>query len=318
MIRIATRFHPTDKTWSEPLERPEFSQAMLGRGVCWGVGERIADVIFADSEFMEETPRPHILFDRVDQACFGNKARSVVDFKNTMGVIKPVSYGAWRYHNSHASEGRYLGYMLTNKKDDHRPPVDEFFLKRTEVCTTLAHQYAGMFPWMEDVKWNQHRNIDMSFIGNTHYSGMIYPFLHRKKLCEEMAKLPRSMRVVCFDIGLHGYQPMSQESFMDVMVRSKVVVSPFGIGEYTFRDHMAMIAGCVLVKPLAPQFNVSFNPYVHAHWTLRDWSRLEDAFEQAMLLQPAFQDYSSYMREKFFDINSLADIMASHVKKFLG
>lgn len=73
--------------------------------------------------------------------------------------------------------------------------------------------------------------------------------------------------------------------YMDKMARSKVCVSPLGLGEICFRDFEAISYGAVLIKPsmshLAtwPDIFRPWETYIPVKW---DWSNLEDVISKVL------------------------------------
>lgn len=69
---------------------------------------------------------------------------------------------------------------------------------------------------------------------------------------------------------------VSRRRYLVELLRSRVVVSPFGWGEVCFRDYEAVAAGCLLVKPsmahleTRPDIYVDHETYAPVRWDLAD------------------------------------------------
>ena len=87
---------------------------------------------------------------------------------------------------------------------------------------------------------SQGRDIDVLFLGtNGGYVDLIR--WHRQKFVETIKDMQGLKSVVD---GRYGY-----EEYVALMRRTKVVVSPWGWGEWCWRDCEAIYFGCALVKP---------------------------------------------------------------------
>jgi len=80
---------------------------------------------------------------------------------------------------------------------------------------------------------------------------------------------------------------VSQETYNQEMLRSRICVSPFGYGEICWRDFEAILCGCVLVKPemshveTAPDVFIPNETYVPIRWDCQDLGdRLTELLEQ--------------------------------------
>lgn len=83
--------------------------------------------------------------------------------------------------------------------------------------------------------------------------------------------------------GLVGFhvgpsEPLSQLAYLQDLMKSRAVFSPFGWGEVCFRDYEAIACGCVLIKPdmshlvCNPNIFVAGETYVPVAWDFSDLS----------------------------------------------
>jgi hypothetical protein len=70
------------------------------------------------------------------------------------------------------------------------------------------------------------------------------PDRHRRAAVQHMARL-RHLRVL---IGMN--RSLQADLYEQAMMRSSISISPWGFGEYGYRDYESILAGCVMVKPL--------------------------------------------------------------------
>jgi hypothetical protein len=114
------------------------------------------------------------------------------------------------------------------------------------------------------------RPIDVLFLGTMY--GYNYQWIrwHRHKAVHMARSLPPEL-VVCAS-GTTGtdfgqVRPtldaryMHAEHYFDLLLRSKIVVSPYGYGEVTFRDYEAAFAGCHIIKPYCDYVTTAPSPF---------------------------------------------------------
>lgn len=71
------------------------------------------------------------------------------------------------------------------------------------------------------------------------------------------------------------------KAFTDTLRDATILISPFGMGEWSVKDVQAVIHGTLFVKPLASFFNMSFSVMDQAFDVLPDCSNLEDVLKEA-------------------------------------
>lgn len=114
------------------------------------------------------------------------------------------------------------------------------------------------------------RDIDISC--RAYVKPEVWTHALRNSAVESMEKLSGRARI------LAPRDRVTQEMYYEEMLRSKIVVSPYGYGELCWRDFEAILCGCLLVKPdmdhlkTAPDLFVPNVTYVPVRW---DYSDLE-------------------------------------------
>ena len=100
---------------------------------------------------------------------------------------------------------------------------------------------------------------------------------HRTSAWKELEKIQDRYKII------KGQS--SRDQFIEVMKRSKVGISPFGMGELCYRDLELIQWGCILIKPemdkviTAPDF---FKPYETYVPVKADWSNLNEVIEKIL------------------------------------
>ena len=106
---------------------------------------------------------------------------------------------------------------------------------------------------------------------------------HRKGAWDELTKIEEKYNIV------KGHS--TPQEFVEVMKRSKVGLSPFGMGELCYRDLELIQWGCLLIKPdmskvvTEPDFFKPMETYVPVK---PDWSDLNETIEKVL---GNFKDY---------------------------
>lgn len=92
-------------------------------------------------------------------------------------------------------------------------------------------------------------------------------------------------------LGLQGRLPTEQVA--DLMVQTKIFVSPLGTGEACFKDYEAMYAGCVVIKPDCshcetwPETYLNDRTYIPCRW---DYSDLQEKVDYVLNNWDSFRE----------------------------
>lgn len=100
------------------------------------------------------------------------------------------------------------------------------------------------------------RHSDISFIGQLQYDNKILPVsLHRQLMWEKLGKLNKYIVTRC-ETQCHNHllnnntRPRFPKSFFQqVMIQSKIAISPFGFAAWSTRDIECLMYGCIVIKP---------------------------------------------------------------------
>lgn len=129
------------------------------------------------------------------------------------------------------------------------------------------------------------RPIDVFFAGNVHFEdapGEVAGRLvttHRKKLAGTLAALPSHVSVL---LGLG--RSFDAEEFRVKLSQSKIFISPYGWGEYSWKDFEAAISGCILIKPDS-SFLKTYGPPLYQEGVITcepDFSDLQEVIERTL------------------------------------
>jgi glycosyltransferase involved in cell wall biosynthesis len=166
------------------------------------------------------------------------------------------------------------------------------------------------------IKFDQERPIDVFFAeriylkGNSH-ARKLYSW-HRKKAVEKLKEI-KGINIVCLDSN----QALSFEEYIATMQKSKIVVSPWGTGEWAHRDYEAMHCGAILLKPdtgflqAIPdiyQNNITYVP------CLPDFSDLEDKIREILSNYSNYNTMRTYAKQLLVDCWDMKKIAYDFVK----
>ncbi len=116
-----------------------------------------------------------------------------------------------------------------------------------------------------------------------------------------------------------GHRTVSSKQYQRDIRDSKIVVSPFGWGEVTWRDYEAACHRCLLVKPsiehvsTTPNIFVAGETYVRVRWDLSDLEEkceyyLEHLDEAQAIADNAHEAYRRYFEEQRF-VDTVEEIL---------
>jgi len=114
---------------------------------------------------------------------------------------------------------------------------------------------------------------------------------------------------------------VSKERYQDEIERSRIVVSPFGWGETTWRDYEAVCNSCLLIKPsmehidTAPNIYYANETYVPVNWDFSDLEEkcsyyLHNPDEAARIITNARRVLGNYFEKKEF-VRTIATLLAN-------
>lgn len=165
--------------------------------------------------------------------------------------------------------------------------------------------------WWENppVPLNGDRSIDIHFIGNIDDYPVESVSAHRRACVKALEPFSGPKMV--------GPRQYEYEEYCSQLVQSKIVVSPFGMGQLCFRDFEAMYAGCVLVKPhcgpmiIYPNQMIPDITYVAVQW---DWSDLLEKIDYVLQNYDSYEEMRRFNQETLHQhasVDSLADYWAN-------
>ena len=94
-----------------------------------------------------------------------------------------------------------------------------------------------------------YRSVDVSFVGTTTF-GKKATNDHRQAMLKATASLSRHTTEIIGRDKMGGEElPLSVNGYFESLLRAKIAISPYGLGDCCHRDFEAILAGCVMVGP---------------------------------------------------------------------
>jgi hypothetical protein len=195
--------------------------------------------------------RPFLLIDNKDGADLCSVARKTLcsEFPPSICWKKSVYVDPWKYNRFH---GRWHELLIEDAITNVvRPfpdppmqiPVDRIARIKAPFGYGAFDHPQKILAYGDERAANADRPIDVCFAGWMEYGAPLIQ-QHRELCVEALSQLPSKYRV-----EVHRGRPFQLDQYADMLFQSKVVVSPYGLGECCFRDSEGVFAGCVVIKP---------------------------------------------------------------------
>ena len=258
-------------------------QAFLSREVQVGYGLPDPDlrILHQDTAIEEAAGSPTgrlrtpvIVYERIDGAVVINSlpVREMMAHPDVKLWLKRNRYRDFELNNQPLLVGN-LHYKTLNDLARFQvgptagePPVKRVTAEMAAKIRPLPVAYIDRFAALRamQIDWSASRPIDVSFAGMVDYEVRGVDFWdeaydkaqaatstdfgsviirHRREAVRRMVEL-RDLRTV---VGLN--RAVGPGLYEPIMVQTSIALSPWGLGEYSYRDYEAIFAGSVLVKP---------------------------------------------------------------------
>jgi hypothetical protein len=184
--------------------------------------------------------------------------------------LKPNFFGRNYWESDYYSENKTL------------PDFNRVKLSGSNWLSTISPSWVY---YQEDVKdidvfaifsYPGRKNIEFGTETSKYYN------MHRERCIEWLKLLPKNIHVVTLPESGEHYP---KEQYYKLMLRSKILIAPFGYGEIAPRDLEAAMFGCVLVKPdmehieTVPKFYIPEETYFPCSW---DFSNINSIIENIL------------------------------------
>ncbi len=267
------------------------------------------NIIIAQQQFLNtsilDSSSPLILIERHDSATINH--RELLSHKNILKVWKLSKLK--NSDNQNLSESYHVS-LLNQKFYKPRMELTNKSLSKIEILWNYAP--CNRMIAFKDTKLKTPKKTDINFVGKTSYH---IPEIrtHRKHAIKILNSLNYKKIIKTKKIEYQDY--------LKSLVKSKIVVSPWGYGEICYRDVEAIYTGCILVKP-----DISFVdtwPPIYYFPCKHDWSNLIDVIQQILDSWNTLEEFRYKNRENLLRClnenllaQRVADLINTSLKNF--
>ena len=230
---------------------------------------------------------PVIVYERVDSAVVLNdeRIRGLMQHKDVKLWLRRNTFRDYRLNNENFLTGRHH-YMLLNNIEKFHVGAATGESPRLQLTEAMARKIRSLpiaaidrFAGLRNAKmdWSAKRPIDVAFAGVVDYevrgtdywdaafdqaqAASVTGFeelidRHRREALRQLIEM-KHLRIV---IGMN--RAVQPDLYEQVMLRSSITVSPWGFGEYAYRDYEAILGGSILVKPYSDHI-ATFAPDIY-------------------------------------------------------
>lgn len=207
------------------------------------IRERIEEV----RRFLEY---PLIVYERIGCAPVNvsSAVRRFMAKPNVLAWTKETSFSDLKLNNAPMIDGRFHLTLINQGVNSQQPKVPPTQLSDGELAKVAAIfpiHMQSRYDYLRTVRTRtlRKRPMDVFYAGTMHYANKLVDD-HRLRLVKELSVASVEGAIVKGNV-------FSQQQFQDLLTQSKIFVSPYGSGTYSWKDFEAIFAGCVLIKPKA-------------------------------------------------------------------
>lgn len=216
--------------------------------------DKSADILIVHSRLydtVKDDSRPKVIVERADSAVvYHQHVREALERDDVLAVIKTTAVRDAALHNSDVYSGRYH-LSLVNRhaqlgENEKQKLISEKGLAKIKclIPTSIQDRFE---PYKKQPLGK--RKWDVSFVGMVKYPGLREPNMvewHRQQLIHKLRKLKLKVFVHAEESGRHTFK---DSDYRQVLRNSRICLSPWGMGEWNYRDFQAMYSETTLIKP---------------------------------------------------------------------
>ena len=274
--------------------------------------------------------KPIIILEKFAAASINEKTRVIIEHPLVKAVFKNRILKKKKWDNKPLAAGRYFNNLINAyAKLMQETPVIQLSKAAQKKVQCVIWDFFGS-PFKRKIKrlrdieidYQQERPIDIFFACDltekTSKSGSHLLFnWHRSKAIEAMCAI-KEINCVALTTKI-DYWP-----YINNTLKSKIVVSPWGFGEYCWRDFEAIHCGAVLIKPDTSFIQAIPNIYQNNKTYVPckpDFSDLEEKVRHILNNYDAYTSMRKRAKKLLvdsWDVELLAQQFVDHIKKTLN
>lgn len=220
-----------------------------------------------DFETSKKYKKPIIILQRSDSATIHSKAmRKMIKTSQVIGFFKITNFKNIYDHNLDLiGERRHLEYINQLKYKAEKQEIQFNEKELNKIKCALPAYYNFRFDHIRNVSdqndiFSNKRNVYINFAGTVDYSSSWEKGnfscnktnllnLHRKKAYNSVMNISSKYQNIQQHILSHYGNFMNQPNYWQSLFNTKICISPWGYGEYNWRDFEAIYLGALLLKP---------------------------------------------------------------------
>lgn len=269
-----------------------------------------------------------IIIERADSSIlYHQHVRQNIKLKNVLSVIKTTCLRDKNLNNSQVYSGRYHCKILNDfiklgENENQLFKVEDNDLNKIKclIPTSIQDRFYSYKVLKKCTK-----KYDIMFVGNICYNHIKKPNVlnwHREKAVEQLLKLKNK-----FKIFLHAEKEnkisLPPKEYQKILNESKICLSPWGMGEWNYRDFECMYTKTILIKPNSNHvfcypidIFMDNKMYIPCNY---DFSDLESKITMILDGYKSFEEMleiNNYTLNDSWNINKLANDFAYFIKSF--
>jgi len=247
----------------------------------------VADFDMVQTQLAEEIlernggrfPKPVIIYERSGSASLHpERWREYLRQPEVLGYAKETGFRDDSTYNAPHLRGRFHHTLMSSEPGATPQPIlsEADLAKVSCIFQIYAQDRFDEVRFRRGGKW-RHRPTDVFFAGAVEYDVDLVTE-HRRNCCAKLLALQGR------DALIGAGRALAPATFHTALRETRIFVSPYGYGEYSWKDYEAIYSGCVLVKP-ACDFVIShgfdiYSSHVNYIPCKPDFSDLEEVIER--------------------------------------
>ena len=225
------------------------------------------DIPVGHRGLLDYSSTPVVLDSSLDYAQLDLSVRDLLHYPQVKALLPNVSFRESIVQQRQSWGGGYYGHVISSQFFNNSSPSSR--LEREpllpEVSKKIKEVYRPPFkPFTDELfkyiaansKPLKQRQIDLFFGGRVDYpsGNQNYPTLHRNLFLKTWPSLPGNKFLLSYSHqngeGRNAIKGLDYpKDYVNALLNSKCVVSPWGWGAWCIRDIEALACGCLVLKP---------------------------------------------------------------------
>ena len=251
------------------------------------------DAVTNGIKFLQQLSKPYVIIDGQDSHSLIGIAEILAQLPNAV-VLKNSLLADWKQYEIASPNGRlyWKDIIASNYRVDNIASIQHrISLSGTNWLLTMPLSNLASIKWADTTK----KPIDVfAYFGTKTHPNLEYGI--------DLASAYTNFRQLTLDntpskfkvAKLYTGQRVSSQEYHGTMLKSKIVLAPFGFGEIAPRDIEAAICGCLLLKPDMSYIVTSPNPFTQEGFY---YPYRHDATDLGQAIECALDNYEHTIKQ---------------------